>query len=196
MVTKRDPDAARARILTAAAKAFAEHGPVGARVDAIAAQAGVNKRMLYHYFGDKAALFTAVVNERLGRGPALPSDGELLVTGLAMDSVDLRLMVWAAIAGIEPAPAAGWGALTAELAAQQRAGQLRTDVSAQTLGLLVFAVSAMAGLLPDTVRMLGGGAQLSWAEVRRLMVPAQAGERTSPRSPRPRVRMLPEVRDR
>lgn len=64
----RDPDQTRRRILAAAARAFADAGYAGARVDAIARAAGVNKRMLYHYFGDKASLYAAVL-----RAP-LPAD--------------------------------------------------------------------------------------------------------------------------
>jgi len=55
----------RARILAAAAEAFAEKGFDGAGVDEIARRAGVNKAMLYYYVGDKAALYGAVVTEFL-----------------------------------------------------------------------------------------------------------------------------------
>ena len=51
----------RAAILAAAADAFAESGLAGARTDAIASAAGVNKAMLYYYFQSKARLFEAVV---------------------------------------------------------------------------------------------------------------------------------------
>jgi AcrR family transcriptional regulator len=57
----RDPDATKARILAAAEKEFAKHGLGGARVDRIAAQAKSNKRMLYHYFGNKDQLFAITV---------------------------------------------------------------------------------------------------------------------------------------
>jgi AcrR family transcriptional regulator len=57
----RDPAGTRARILDAATREFARFGLGGARVDRIAARAGANKRMLYYYFGDKDALFLAVL---------------------------------------------------------------------------------------------------------------------------------------
>lgn len=57
----RDPEATRLRILAAAEKEFAKHGLGGARVDAIAAAAKSNKRMLYHYFGNKDDLFAITV---------------------------------------------------------------------------------------------------------------------------------------
>ena len=40
---------------------FSARGLGGARVDSIARAAGVNKRMLYHYFGNKEDLFLAVL---------------------------------------------------------------------------------------------------------------------------------------
>ena len=59
----RDPAGTRARILAAATREFARHGLGGARVDRIAAKADANKRMLYYYFGDKEALFLAVLEQ-------------------------------------------------------------------------------------------------------------------------------------
>jgi AcrR family transcriptional regulator len=59
---RRDPDASQRRILSAATKVFAAQGLDGARVDEIADQAGINKRMLYHYFGSKDDLFGAVLD--------------------------------------------------------------------------------------------------------------------------------------
>jgi len=58
---KRDPAKSRERILAAALDEFARHGLGGARVDRIAVRAGANKRMLYYYFGNKEALFLAVL---------------------------------------------------------------------------------------------------------------------------------------
>ena len=57
----RDPLGTQARILAAAKAEFARKGLAGARVDAIATRARINKRMLYHYFGSKDRLFLAVL---------------------------------------------------------------------------------------------------------------------------------------
>ncbi|MBM7048745.1 MULTISPECIES: TetR/AcrR family transcriptional regulator [Rhizobium] len=57
----RNPQRTHAAILEAATEEFAAHGFGGARVDAIAARAQTNKRMLYHYFGDKEGLYLAVL---------------------------------------------------------------------------------------------------------------------------------------
>jgi len=50
-------------LLKAARAAFAEGGLEGARVDDIARRAGINKQLVYHYFGSKDALYTAVIEE-------------------------------------------------------------------------------------------------------------------------------------
>lgn len=58
---RRDPVATRKKLLTSARQEFASHGFAGARVDEIAMRAGVNKQLVYHYFGDKDALYLAVL---------------------------------------------------------------------------------------------------------------------------------------
>jgi TetR/AcrR family transcriptional regulator len=49
------------RILAAAEQAFAEQGLAGARTDQIVRVAGVNKALLYYYFGSKEKLYAAVL---------------------------------------------------------------------------------------------------------------------------------------
>ena len=53
----------RAVIVAAAARVFAQGGFAGARTDAIAAAAGVNKALLYYYFKSKERLYEAVVED-------------------------------------------------------------------------------------------------------------------------------------
>ncbi len=55
----------RAAILAAAEVAFAKAGLAGARMDAIAQQARVNKALLYYYFDSKESLYAAVVEDHL-----------------------------------------------------------------------------------------------------------------------------------
>jgi TetR/AcrR family transcriptional regulator len=69
-VAERNPERTRARILSAALKEFAAKGFAGARVDAIARRAAINKRMLYHYFGDKEGLFRAVLRRKISERQA------------------------------------------------------------------------------------------------------------------------------
>lgn len=56
-------DKTRAAILAAAERIFAESGLAGARTDAIAAAAGVNKAMLFYYFRSKEGLYEAVIED-------------------------------------------------------------------------------------------------------------------------------------
>jgi AcrR family transcriptional regulator len=58
---KRNPTLTRSLILAAAVHEFSDKGLGGARVDEIAERAGTNKRMLYHYFGNKEGLFLAAL---------------------------------------------------------------------------------------------------------------------------------------
>lgn len=60
---ERDPERTRAAILAAATREFTSKGLNGARVDRIAQLSGVNKRMIYYYFGDKEGLYLAVLEE-------------------------------------------------------------------------------------------------------------------------------------
>jgi AcrR family transcriptional regulator len=105
IVAMRNPEQTRERILAAALKEFAEHGFAGARVDRIARRAVANKRMLYHYFGDKNALFRAVLRHKLAErrawGAGLSSDpAERLpfwFTSACQDVDWVRLLEWEAL---------------------------------------------------------------------------------------------------
>lgn len=55
----------RAAILRAAERAFARQGLAGARTEAIAAAAGVNKALLYYYFKSKDDLYLAVLENQM-----------------------------------------------------------------------------------------------------------------------------------
>src|SRR5689334_24147871 len=61
LAKRRDPAATQKKLLMAARREFASRGLAGARVDDIAERAGVNKQLVYHYFGDKDALYLAVL---------------------------------------------------------------------------------------------------------------------------------------
>lgn len=58
--------ASRKAILQAAITEFARDGVAGARTDAIARAAKVNKALLYYYFEDKEALYAAVLDQVFG----------------------------------------------------------------------------------------------------------------------------------
>lgn len=60
---RRDGAETRERVLSAALDEFTAKGYAGARVEAMAARAGVNVRALYQHFGSKEALYEAVFGD-------------------------------------------------------------------------------------------------------------------------------------
>jgi len=60
---RRNAEQTREDILQAALEEFSDMGVSGARVDRIAARAGVSKPMIYDYFGDKNAVYKAALRE-------------------------------------------------------------------------------------------------------------------------------------
>jgi TetR/AcrR family transcriptional regulator len=64
-------DHTRKAILRAAIREFSAHGLAGARTDAIADSAKVNKALLYYYFKSKSGLYTAALEE--ASGPVMES---------------------------------------------------------------------------------------------------------------------------
>src|SRR6266496_1154165 len=91
----RNPERSRERILAAAFQEFAAEGFAGARVDRIAGRAGINKRMLYHYFGDKAGLFREVLRRKIAE--RLPYWFDLA----CKDPQWIRLLEWEALQFVE-----------------------------------------------------------------------------------------------
>ena len=64
MIEKKDT--ART-ILKAAASEFSNHGLAGARIDRIAAHAGVNKAMIYYHFKSKDNLYQTIIDSHLDK---------------------------------------------------------------------------------------------------------------------------------
>ena len=84
-IRTRDPAATRERILMVGVRLFSQRGYDEVTVDAIVRLAGVNKRMVYHYFGNKEGLYQTVLSrvfERLNRVEAdlLAEDGTVSAT--------------------------------------------------------------------------------------------------------------------
>lgn len=63
----RNPDRTKSRLLRTATRLFSRRGYDGVSVDEIVATAGVNKRMVYHYFGSKEALYSEVLRDVFNR---------------------------------------------------------------------------------------------------------------------------------
>ncbi|TDW69623.1 TetR family transcriptional regulator [Kribbella pratensis] len=157
----RDSGATKALLLQAATEEFAEYGLAGARIDRIAERAGVNKRLIYVYFGDKDALFDAVVDEQARTVvKAVPLDaGDL--TAFAASRFDYvlanpaarRIAIWRGFERAEATEAelASYRERVELVEAAQREGRLRADIPAVDLFAIVLRMteswlSAPAGL--------------------------------------------------
>jgi len=79
--------AKRAAIVRAALDTFVRDGYTRASVDAIAAAAGVSKRTIYDYYGDKQTLFVATLHETMARHAA---DFQNLLVRTLGDVTDLE----------------------------------------------------------------------------------------------------------
>ncbi|HET7231388.1 MAG TPA: TetR/AcrR family transcriptional regulator [Longimicrobium sp.] len=75
---RRRPEDRPGEILAAALEVFGEQGLAGARIDAIAARAGLSKGTVYHYFPGKEVLFRELVRRMVRDGTVgiVPADAE------------------------------------------------------------------------------------------------------------------------
>jgi AcrR family transcriptional regulator len=165
----RDPDRTRARILKAALVEFAAHGYAGARVDAIARRAKGNKRMLYHYFGNKQALFSAVVRHKMAEhrswSVTISNDpAERLAfwfRNACEDPAWVRLLEWEALqspAKVEDEHdrqrvSADW---LESVRQRQANGQITAEYEAGYLALAMQALSMFPAAFPQLVRLVTG----------------------------------------
>lgn len=169
---KRNPGRTRERILSAALREFAAKGFSGARVDAIARRAAINKRMLYHYFGNKEKLFRAVLHhkiaERRARGENLSSDpAERLPFWFRTACADadwIRLLEWEALQSggkkvidedERRALAADW---LKRLRGRQERGELTSEFDARHLALAMQSLTTFPMAFPQLTRFIMGQA--------------------------------------
>ena len=143
------------RLLDAGVTEFAQYGIAGARVDRIAASAGINKSQIYAYFGSKDGLFDAVFDHRvdvdIARVALDTDDIPAYVTALydmyLGDPELVRLLTWARL---ERTPR---GALFGhrgdpdrpvldELRDAQKRGVLVDDITPEDLWSMIVALAA------------------------------------------------------
>ncbi len=171
MVTSsRDPVRTRQRILRAAQHEFVANGFAGARVDAIARAARVNKRMLYHYFGDKEGLYRATLHEGIATNldlvaaaPPDPADLLPFLFARAAKRVDaIRMLQWEALGAgdrkliAEEERRKAWVEGTERIRDAQRAGLVHRDLDAEYLVLALMALTIFPQAFPQVVRMVTG----------------------------------------
>jgi AcrR family transcriptional regulator len=151
-----DAQETRRRLIEAAYREFATHGIAGARVDRVAATAGVNKALIYFHFGNKDGLFTAVfdwiVSQALTEAPFNAADlpayaGHLFDIGEANPDA-LRLVTWHRLERatteqpLKAALAANQSKIDAITKAQE-AGQVTTRYTAAEILALVLTIANM-----------------------------------------------------
>jgi TetR/AcrR family transcriptional regulator len=167
----RNPDQTRRRILEAALKEFSERGFAGGRVDVIARAAKINKRMLYHYFGDKEGLFRAVVAFKLGERlahfkdyvPAGFVEGLPDLFRLNCEDADwVRLTAWESLqsggnnSGSWPDRRRNARFANQLIRQQQAKGQLRAGWPAEFIQLAVASLAMFPHTLPQMTRAITG----------------------------------------
>jgi AcrR family transcriptional regulator len=188
-----DTEGTRRRLKEAATVEFAEHGPAGTTMSAIAERAGINKERLYKYFGDKQALFETVLSGELAKLAASvtpPADLFEEIGEFAGRIFDYhaghpelaRLLLWEGLAG---GPVADEVNRTAHYqhkvqayAAAQRAGVLDDDLDPAHLVFLIIALAAWWITVPQLARMLTGADESDPAEhARRRAFVVRAAQR-------------------
>lgn len=155
-----------ARLLDAALPTFAAAGLEGARVDAIASAAGMNKRLLYHYVGDKRALFEATLNLAYDRILAAPEQ---------LNGEAWRLVSQGCAAG-----------------RTERLRELQSLAGADPLGPAVLALRLLAGVLPELADQMLGNAEGDAAGRQRAVSRALRGLRGG--AAKPRLKLRPDLR--
>jgi TetR/AcrR family transcriptional regulator len=169
-MANRDPEATKARILAAALREFSAKGISGARVDAIAARAKVNKRMLYYYFESKEGLFREILRRRLHERSANlrttgASDPDRLADrqGRLIDEAQYsRLLMWEALETEPDRPVneeirrAFFQTWVEAVEEEQRAGKLPADLDAAQLVLSEICLTMGPLVLPQLTQLITG----------------------------------------
>ncbi len=182
MARTRDLNRTRDKILAAATAEFSAKGIAGARTDAIARRAGVNKRMLYYCFGSKQALYRAVLHAKIadkaGAIESAPDDfTEALLYWYEVGCGDLdwiRMLEWEALG---PQTTRGFVAqherrelfrsAVAKLRRAQVQGRLPAGVDLTQLFISVIALTTFPLAFPQMTRLVTGAAPTNPAFMRR-----------------------------
>lgn len=136
-------------------------GFAGARIDDVALAAGVNKRMIYHYFQNKDGLYEAVLDRRLSQ-QAPQGEAEDFAAALEgeFDPEVLRLMAWEALTTgadtivAESVRTRAWQRLIRAVVRKQDAGELRADLDPRQLTLALLAVRIFPRIFTQYSKMI------------------------------------------
>jgi TetR/AcrR family transcriptional regulator len=147
---------------------FAAHGRSGARVEAIAARAGVNKQLISYYFGGKQGLYEAIsdrwrqAEESFApRGTPLPALAAEYARQALRSADEARLLIREGLDG-HPGPGGSRSAqqerfaqILSELQSRQQAGELPADLDPAALAVALFGMCAAPVSFPHVARAVG-----------------------------------------
>ena len=159
-----DADRSRRRLLDAALDEFAEKGLAGARVQDIAARAGVNKQLISYYFGGKEGLYRALQcqwrdRETTFNDPSVPFDeivARYLRTSLG-DPRGVRFAAWQGLTDeVRPVEDTEDTEDTADLARRQADGEIGPDLDPRVVLLMCMAMVSAPSVFPQKVRDIFG----------------------------------------
>ncbi|MFK0159948.1 TetR/AcrR family transcriptional regulator [Streptomyces sp. NPDC090493] len=202
---RHDPERTRQTILDAANEEFGKHGFKGARVERIAAAAGVNHSLITYHFGGKKGLYDALAERWTAKGATMMSGAEpfaeILREYVRWEHEDkvaiVRTLVRAELEG-HPRPPGEWGARLLEVVEEtkkhQARGEIRADIDLGALTLAFFAAVMAPEILPQLAATVTGADPASpefidrYADQLARMVSALAetpgeGEGSRPASP-------------
>jgi AcrR family transcriptional regulator len=171
---QRNPERSRERILAAALEEFSKRGFAGARVDAIARRAGLNKQLISHHFGGKQALYDAAMSaRRTGAGGELTEQPGPLPAAFGWfferarsDPSWLRVLMWEVLDGADDVPGGDeiaqrrrrYAERTAWVASEQEAGRLPPELEPDLLLLSLFGAAVYPLLVPQVCKLITGEA--------------------------------------
>jgi AcrR family transcriptional regulator len=163
----RDAERTKRRILDAARREFGMKGFDGARVDAIARRARINKGLIFYYFQSKEELFRVLSEQRIAS--TLPTRGDPVEWPLHLfaeqdETVDwVRYFLWEGLTFDAGRPetlhqgdlrATTFKRVVAEVRRQQAEGALPKGLDARQLTFFLYVLGVYPYLLPQMAYLI------------------------------------------
>jgi TetR/AcrR family transcriptional regulator len=167
----RDAERTKRRILDAARREFGMKGFDGARVDAIARLARVNKGLIFYYFQSKEELFRVLSEQRIAS--TLPTDGEpvdwpLFLFAQEEETLDwVRYFLWEGLRFDPDKPeslhqeelrSTSFRQVVEEVRRQQSVGALPAGLDPNQLTFFLYVLGVYPYLLPQMAYLITGHA--------------------------------------
>lgn len=167
----RDAERTRGRILDAARHEFGMKGFDGARVEAIARRARVNKGLIFYYFQSKEELFRVLSEQRIATTVPThrePVDWPLLLFGREEETLDwVRFFLWEGLTFDASKPDAlhqgelrstSFRQVVEKIRRQQSVGALPAGLDTHQLTFFLYVLGVYPYLLPQMAYLVTGHA--------------------------------------